>query len=191
VADTDNTDDNNEVEKYSLGSVKTYFRNLMKTNSYNVAKTSKRKSPLPDIVKEFFTPKTCDEENNTETSVESQEEEEENLLDDGDYFNSFTASNSFTNLQLRLIDDSLEEAEERFEHLVTNNDEKKVMPDQRSFTFSFDEESIAESCFGKLQLEEIDMSDEIELSDDDDAETDSESDAIVDHLEEDEELAAW
>ena len=41
VADTDNTEDNNEVERYGLGSVRTYLRNLMKTNSCDASQKQK------------------------------------------------------------------------------------------------------------------------------------------------------
>merc|ERR1711887_197319 len=143
----DNTEDIIESDKYSLGSVKTYFKNLMKTNSYAVGRSGKRKSPLPDIVKEFFTVKNLDE---TDTltegdSFKTPDVEKENLLDehdgDDDYYSR--SVNSFTNLRLRLIDDSLEEAEERLDNLVASSEEKSSIGDNSnsntSLTFSFEE----------------------------------------------------
>ena len=192
----------NEPEKYSLDSVKTYFRNLMKTNSYTVGKSGKRKSPLPDIVKEFFTLKNVDEMETEadEESFKSPNDGTENLLDehDGDgYSKSLDAVNSFTNLRLRLMYDSLEKAEERLEDLVASIEEDKLSigdNSYRSFTFSFDEDSINEGCFGSLHLEESEKGAseeefEILLSEDEDevSEDNSDNDVVVNHLGEDQE----
>ena len=189
----------NEPEKYSLDSVKTYFRNLMKTNSYTVGKSGKRKSPLPDIVKEFFTLKNVDEmeAENDEESFKSPNDGTENLLDEHDvadyYSKSLDSVNSFTNLRLRLMYDSLEKAEERFEDLVASIDEDKLSigddNSYRSFTFSFDEDSINEGCFGSLHLEESEKGAseeefEILLSEDENevSEDNSDNDVVVNHL---------
>ena len=192
----------NEPEKYSLDSVKTYFRNLMKTNSYTVGKSGKRKSPLPDIVKEFFTLKNVDEMETEadEESFKSPNDGTENLLDEhdvDDYSKSLDAVNSFTNLRLRLMYDSLEKAEERLEDLVASIEEDKFSigdNSYRSFTFSFDEDSINEGCFGSLQLEESEKGAseeefEILLSEDEDevSEDNSDNDVVVNHLGEDQE----
>ena len=187
----------NEPEKYSLDSVKTYFRNLMKTNSYTVGKSGKRKSPLPDIVKEFFTLKNVDEMETEadEESFKSPNDGTENLLDEhdvDDYSKSLDAVNSFTNLRLRLMYDSLEKAEERLEDLVANIEEDKLSigdNSYRSFTFSFDEDSINEGCFGSLHLEESEKGAseeefEILLSEDENevSEDNSDNDVVVNHL---------
>merc|ERR1712083_723553 len=190
----DNTEDVIEPDKYSLGSVKTYFRNLMRTNSYVVGKSGRRKSPLPDIVKEFFTMKSAEE---TDAGAEGETfqtptDEQENLLDehddDDDYYSK--SANSFTNLRLRLIDDSLEEAEERLDNLVASSEEKSSIGGNSctSFSFSFDEDSsITESCFGRLHLEESENCEsekefDMMLSEDEVAEADSDNDIVVDHL---------
>ena len=192
----------NEPEKYSLDSVKTYFRNLMKTNSYTVGKSGKRKSPLPDIVKEFFTLKNVDEMETEadEESFKSPNDGTENLLDEhdvDDYSKSLDAVNSFTNLRLRLMYDSFEKAEERLEDLVASIEEDKLSigdNSYRSFTFSFDEDSINEGCFGSLHLEESEKGAseeefEILLSGDEDevSEDNSDNDVVVNHLGEDQE----
>ena len=192
----------NEPEKYSLDSVKTYFRNLMKTNSYTVGKSGKRKSPLPDIVKEFFTLKNVDEMETEadEESFKSPNDGTENLLDEhdvDDYSKPLDAVNSFTNLRLRLMYDSLEKAEERLEDLVANIEEDKLSigdNSYRSFTFSFDEDSINEGCFGSLHLDESEKGAseeefEILLSEDEDevSEDNSDNDVVVNHLGEDQE----
>ena len=186
----------NEPEKYSLDSVKTYFRNLMKTNSYTVGKSGKRKSPLPDIVKEFFTLKNVDEMETEadEESFKSPNDGTENLLDEhdvDDYSKSLDAVNSFTNLRLRLMYDSLEKAEERLD-LVANIEEDKLSigdNSYRSFTFSFDEDSINEGCFGSLHLEESEKGAseeefEILLSEDENEVSgdNSDNDGVVNHL---------
>jgi len=191
----DDIEESCEPEKYSLGIVKSYFRNLMKTNSYVVGKSGKRKSPVPEVVKEFFTLKNVEEvasryTEEEETSQEPLEEEPENLLNEYDYSNSLSVENSFTNLKLRLIDDSLEEAEERLDDIVAKSEEKEMIGDEGSFTFSFDE-SIDESCFGRLRLEEVDhrdSEDEFEIDLSEDEETDSDDDIVVNHLSEGEEI---
>merc|ERR1711955_120588 len=191
----------NEPEKYSLDSVKTYFRNLIRTNSYTVGKSGKRKSPLPDIVKEFFTLKNVDEIETEadEESFKSPNDGTENLLDehDGDdYSKSLDSVNSFTNLRLRLMYDSLEKAEERLDDLVASIEENKLSNGDnsyRSFTFSCDEDSIDEGCFGRLHLEESEKGSEEEfeilLSEDENevAEDNSFNDVVINHLGEDQE----
>ena len=179
-----NNEDNIDNEKYTLGNVKSYFKNLMKTNSYSLEKPAKKKSPLPEIVKEFFTIKNADEEN--ETSLSESLEEQEILLDDRDS-NSSIAVNSFTNLQLRLLNDSLDEAEASLEKLVKDKNDDQI-EEHDSLTFSFDDESLKDGCFGQLQIHQIDLCEfehEIDLSEDedDDTSTDSDSDIVKNHLE--------
>ena len=186
-----NNEDNIDSEKYSLGNVKSYFKNLMKTNSYSLEKPAKKKSPLPEIVKEFFTIKNADEAEvkENETSLSESVEEQEILLDDRDS-NSSIVVNSFTNLQLRLLNDSLDEAEASFEKLVKDKNDEQI-EDHDSLTFSFDDESLKDGCFGQLQIHQIDLCEfehEIDLSEDedDDDSTDSDSDIVKNHLEDEE-----
>merc|ERR1712129_427889 len=120
-------------------------------------------------------------------------DEQEILLDDQRSNSSSVALNSFTNLQLRLLNDSLEESEESFEKLVKNKSET-TLDDHDSITFSFDDDSIKDGCFGQLHIEQIDLCEfehEIDLSKDDDDSSDSDSDAVKIYLEGEEEAEQY
>ena len=192
--DTEENTEHDKYSKYNENIFTSYFKNLLKSNSYKLEKPAKKKSPLPGMVKEFFTAKTIDE---VATKVGDTRDEslddQEILLDDQRSNSSSVALNSFTNLQLRLLNDSLEEAEESFEKLVKDNSET-TLDDHDSITFSFDDDSLKDGCFGQLHIQKIDLckfEHEIDLYEDEDDSTDSDSDAVKSYLEGEEEAEQY
>ena len=189
VEDDSNTgsfEDSSDNDKFSLGNVRSYFKKIMKNNSYSLEKSTKKKSPLPEIVMEFFTAKIEEDAvvEEKEASLALSDEDNEILLDDQDS-NSSVALNSFTNLQLRLLNESLEEAEASFEKLVKNKNLERL--EEHSLTFSFDDDSLKNS-FGELQIHQIDLCEfehevDLSISEEEDESTDSGSDVAEEQLE--------
>merc|ERR1712055_46853 len=170
-------------DKYNFASVRKYFRNLMRSNSYSLerkkVKKDQKNPPLPDLVKELFTKNEESEEKWTPRISEKKEI----LLDENDSPSSVVIK-SVTNLQSRLLDESLEEAEAHFEKLVVNKSLEKI--EDSSITFSLDEDVMNDSL-GELRVSQIDLSElkhDLDLSEDDESDDSSiDSDVVLDYLE--------
>merc|ERR1719228_1179634 len=143
-------------DKYNFASVRKYFRNLMRSNSYSLerkkVKKDQKNPPLPDLVKELFTKNEESEEKWTPRISEKKEI----LLDEKESPSSVVIK-SVTNLQLRFLDESLEEAEAHFEKLVVNKSLEKI--EDSSITFSLDEDADAvNDSLGELRVSQIYLS---------------------------------
>eukprot|EP00092_Neocalanus_flemingeri_P030291 GFUD01032883.1.p1 GENE.GFUD01032883.1~~GFUD01032883.1.p1 ORF type:complete len:204 (+),score=64.77 GFUD01032883.1:51-662(+) len=175
-------EDKGDGYKFSLGNVKSYFKNLMKNNSYHLENAARKITPLPEIVKEIFTLKNDNEEiDERQISLDVSGEEREILLEEQSS-NSSVSLNSFTNLQLRFLNESLEEAEASFDKMVEKKNLERL--EEYSLTVSSDDDSFKDS-FGELRIHQIDLSefeDEIDLSEEDNSSLDSDTDIVTNHL---------
>merc|ERR1719228_10906 len=169
-------------DKYNFASVRKYFRNLMRSNSYSLerkkVKKDQKNPPLPDLVKELFTKNEESEEKWTPRISEKKEI----LLDEKESPSSVVIK-SVTNLQLRFLDESLEEAEAHFEKLVVNKCLEKI--EVSSITFSLDE-GVVNDSLGELRVSQIDLSElkhDLDLSEDESDDSSVDSDVVLDYLE--------